>query len=39
MNGIIEYLPVRLNEDEIPDVMHQSLEANIVKILEYVSGV
>jgi len=35
---ITEYLHVRLNEDETPDAIDQSLEANIVeKILENMS--
>jgi len=35
---IIEYLHVGLDEDETPDAMDQSLEANIVeKILENMS--
>ena len=35
---IIEYLRVKLDEDETPDAMDQSLEANIVeKILENMS--
>jgi len=36
---IIEYLHVRLNEDETPDAMDKSLEANIVeKILKNMSA-